>query len=463
MQINTYNASTYIDRRNKLMHHLGKGKVLLLGNRESSVNFKDNWYPFRQDSTFLYYIGLGIPDIDALIDVDSGETILFADELTINDIIWTGPLPSFRDLGKDVGIHKVLPTSKLQSYANGHSLYLPPYRPDHILRLSNLLGLSVNEINGGISEPLIEGIINQRNVKSAEEIESLHEAATLTSRMHLEVMSNAKPDMHEYELVARAQAFGGKNHSRFSFLPICTVRGHVLHNHSYNGQLKKGELLLFDGGLESKMQYAGDMTRTFPVGDKFTDLQKEFYHIVLNMQHKSVELSVSGTRNLDVHMAAAKTLVEGMKALGFMKGDIDEAVAAGAHTLFFQHGLGHMMGLDVHDMENLDEAKVGYGNELKKSTDFGLKSLRLGRTLQEGFVITIEPGLYIIPELIAQFQAQGKYLDFINYNEVEKIGDFGGIRIEDDYVIKETGCELLGEPLIKDVADIEEARRIANQ
>ncbi|GLR20097.1 aminopeptidase P family protein [Portibacter lacus] len=453
MMIHTFSAETYIKRREQLAKTISNGKIFLLGNRESSVNFKDNWYPFRQDSTFLYYAGLNIPSLDLIIDTDTGETTLYGDELTIEDIVWTGPLPTVKEMAEKVGITNVKPLSDLAKDLGGNIHHLPPYRPLHQMRVASL---------GDHSEELIEAIVAQRNVKSPEEIDSLHEACTFTSHMHLEVMSKARRGMHEYDLVAIAKAFGASKNVDFSFLPICTKRGHVLHNHSYDNVLEHGDMILFDSGLESTLHYAGDMTRTFPVDRKFSAIQADMYQIVLNAQKAAIRKSKVGVKFLDVHLESSKTLVKGLIELGIMKGDPEEAVANGAHTMFFQCGLGHLMGLDVHDMENLGEQHVGYGGGMIKSKEFGLKSLRLGRSLEEDFVITIEPGLYIIPELIDQLSAEKKHTSFIDYKELNKIRDFGGIRIEDDYLIKQDGIELLGEPLAKEIKEIEDIRS-ANQ
>lgn len=461
MDIKLFNQQTYIQRRNTLMKNLGKGSILLLGNRESSINFADNWYPFRQDSTFLYYAGLNLPDISILLDCAKGEATLFGDELNIDDIIWTGPLPSLKELAESVGIKNVLPSLQLQNYIDKTAHFLPPYKPEHILKLSELFGSRCDsELKS--SEALIEAIVAQRNIKSEEEIQSLHEACNFTKNMHYELMSKAKEGMYEYELVSMAKAYGASNNVNFSFLPICTTRGHVLHNHSYGNKINNGDMVLFDGGLESSLLYAGDMTRTFPVNNTFSNIQRDLYQIVLNAQKKAISVSKIGVRFLDVHLAAAEILMEGLTSLGICKGDPKEAVKKGAHTMFFQCGLGHLMGLDVHDMENLGEQYVGYGKGMVKSKEFGLKSLRLGRPLEEGYVITIEPGIYIIPELIDKFHSENKFTDFINYSELNKIRNFGGIRIEDDFIVRKGGLELLGDPLAKEIKDVENIRTAAN-
>ena len=458
MEINVFASQTYKNRRDTLKKALGKGVVLILGNDESSINFKDNWYPFRQDSTFLYYFGLNIPGLTALIDIDNDREIIFGNELSIDDIVWTGPQPSLAELAEKVAVKEVLPTSKISDHVNSATLYLPVYRPEHAVKLSNWTGRSVADASSAYSVSLIKAIAGQRSVKSAEELEEINRAATITSDMHLAVMKAAQPGMKEHELVGVAMRTAAEHNVSLSFPPIMTINGSILHNHYYGNTLKEGQMLLFDGGTESPKHYAGDMTRTFPVGARFDERQRALYDIVQEAHSAAVEALKPGAVFRDIHLLAAAKLVEGLKEVGIMKGNVEDAVNAGAHTMFFQCGLGHMMGLDVHDMENYGEQYIGYTDTLVKSKDFGLKSLRLGKAVDKGYVVTIEPGIYIIPELIDMFKAENKYADFIDYNELESYRDFGGIRIEDDYVITENGSDLLGRPLVRNSADVEEVR-----
>ncbi len=452
MHFELFPTQTYLDRRAILKKTLGKGKILLLGNEESSVNFKDNWYPFRQDSTFLYYFGLPIAGLTAIIDIDQDETILFGDELTIDDIIWTGPLPSLQSMAEKVGLSKVLPKDKLEDYLSPDTHYLPPYRPEHHLKLQSWFQGKADQQ----SLELIHAIAKQRTIKSPEEIEQLDIAADLSYQIHKAVMEACQPGMYEYELVAIAQKVTMEQNAKLSFTPILTKDGQTLHNHYYGNRLEEGQMVLFDGGVESPLQYCGDITRTFPVGKAFTSTQKELYQIVLNALKAAEQFVKPGVFFKDVHLLASKKLVEGLTDYGIMKGDPEEAVAAGAHTMFFQCGLGHLLGLDVHDMENLGEPNIGYTEQLKKSTEFGLKSLRLGKQVEEGYALTIEPGIYIIPALIDKFKSEGKFEAFINYNELEKHRHFGGIRIEDDYVITADGARRLGRnPLAREVEEVE--------
>ena len=453
-----FSTATYIARRQILKQQIGMEIILLPGNEESSANYKDNWYPFRQDSTFLYYAGIAQAGLALIIDASTGDEILFGDELSIEDIIWTGSQPALTDLAAAAGIQKVLPLKEITRYLKEEVLFLPPYRAEHTVNISRWLNKNINEIQAGASVRLIKAIAQQRSCKTAEELVQLDKACTITSRMHRAVMMGAKEGMYEYEVAAIAQKVMWEHHSQNAFLPIVTINGNVLHNHYYGNTLTKGKMLLFDGGTELPNAYCGDMTRTIPVGRTFDTRQREIYTIVHAAYSKAVSLLQPGVKFTAVHLGASTVLAEGLKQIGLMKGDVDEAVAAGAHAMFFQCGLGHMMGLDVHDMENLGEPYIGYTDEVLKSKQFGLKSLRLGKELEEGYVLTVEPGIYIIPELIDSWKTKGLHTNFINYDLLETYKDFGGIRVEDDYVITKDGARLLGEPLEITLQEVEAMR-----
>ena len=452
-----FSTDTYIERRKALMKNVGTGKILLLGNQDASINFRDNVYHFRQDSTFLYYIGINLMDLNAILDCDTGEVSLFGDDASIDLIVWMGNQPQLRDLGAKVGIPNVYESKELKNHLTGDIKYLPAYRDKHELNLK--AWLDIQELKPDME--LIHSIISQRNIKTSDEIAQLDIACTLSAQMHEFVLRNAKPYMMEYQLVGLASAFAWNHNAQWSFPPILTKNGQTLHNHYHGHQINEGDLVLYDGGIEIESGYCGDMTRSFPAGKKFSTMQASVYQIVHDSYQTALSMSKPGVYYKDVHLAVAKTMVEGLKALGVMKGDSDEAVASGAHSLFFPHGLGHMLGLDVHDMENLGEIHVGYDSSIEKSTQFGLRSLRLGRQLKQGYVITIEPGIYMIPELIDKFKSEGLHTDFVDYQELEKYRNMGGIRIEDDYVITENGNRRLGESLANDLASIEEMRAVA--
>ncbi len=460
-----YSKETYISRRNELKNKVQAGILLFLGNDESPMNYADNAYSFRQDSTFLYYFGLSMPKLAAVIDLDSGEEILFGDEMTLDEIVWMGRQETLKEKSLKAGLEQVLPLENLHTFLQKvrnqkRSIhYLPPYRPENILRLFHLLGIEPASCKENTSLEFIKAVISQRSIKSSEEINEIEKAVNITREMHLTAMQMAAAGMSENAIAAaiHAKALGGGGNIAYPI--ILTVHGEILHNHHHENILKDGQLILNDSGAETAMGYAGDLTRTFPVSAKFTEAQKEIYTIVFNALDSAVALLKPGTRYLDVHLQACRVIVNGLKELGLMQGDTDEAVAAGAHAMFFQCGTGHMMGLDVHDMEDLGEEYVGYTDALRKNaTQFGLKSLRLGRELQTGFVLTVEPGIYFIPELIDKWKAEGRFTEFINYTQLEQYRNFGGIRIEDNYFITESGAQLLGKPLAKTIQEIEALR-----
>ena len=454
----TFDRDTYISRRRELKKLIGKGRILLLGNNNSPMNYKDNYYPFRQDSTFLYYFGLDIPGLVGIMDVDSDVDIIYGNEVSIDDIIWTGSIPTLESLAQKVGIDRVEPLSFVIKKVNADIHFLPPYRGSQAILLAQLTGKKAHKIENRASMSLIKAIVSQREIKSQEEIDEINRAVTISDEMHLAVMKSARAGMKEYELVSKAAEVAYNHNVMFSFTPIMTTRGQVLHNHFYGNTIQYGDMILFDGGCESPSHYAGDITRTFPVSSTFSDRQRVIYDIVYSAQQNAINMCRPGTLFKDVHYEASRTIVEGMKSLGIVKGDIHAAIENGVHTMFFQCGLGHMMGLDVHDMENLGEPNVGYTNDLVKSTEFGWKSLRLGKALQEGFVITVEPGIYFIPQLVELCKSQNMYKDFINYTELDKWSDFGGIRLEDDFVIRKSGAQLLGIDMPRTSAEVEAIR-----
>lgn len=459
-----FDQSLYAGRRQKLIRQLDSGLVLLLGNEESPINYTDNVYPFRQDSNFLYFCGIDRPHVAAIIDIDEGTTTLFGDDVSVEMIVWTGPQGTLSSLAQKTGIEKVASYDSLsQQIANagakGRNIhYLPPYRADNTIKLHRWLQLGLEEVQNKASVKLIRAVVAQASIKSPEEIVELERAVNITRAMHVAVMQEAGPGKIEAELagIAKGIAIGGGGDLAYSV--ILTVNGQTLHNHDHSNTLKEGQLVLGDFGAETAMHYAGDITRTFPVSRKFTNQQKDIYNIVLDAQVKAIQALQPGIPYKDIHLQACTIITEGLSSLGLMKGDPKAAVAAGAHALFMPHGLGHMIGLDVHDMEDLGEDYVGYDEKIQRSSQFGLKSLRLGRALQAGFVITVEPGIYFIPELIDQWQAEGKFKDFINYSALKAYRNFSGVRIEDNVLITDNGHRILGEPIPKTVEEVEGVR-----
>jgi Xaa-Pro aminopeptidase len=463
MKLQLFNEQVYIDRRNTLKQNIGQdGLILLLGNEDSSMNYKDNCYPFRQDSSFLYYFGLDVQSLAAVIDTDTGEEVIFGDELSIDDIVWTGTLPTVKEMASLVGVKQTNPYQQVVRYihkaiVDGRKVHiLPPYRPENKIKLANWFNVSLEDIADHVSVKLIKAVIAQRVIKTPLEIEQMENAVSISVDMELAVIKHTRPGIKEYELVAKAEEAAMAANARLGYPAIITTYGQTLHTHYYGNTLEEGRMVLSDIGAENAMHYGGDLTRTFPVGRSFTTRQRELYEVVLNSMDHAISMLKPGVRYKDIHLAACQKLVEGLTQVNLMKGDAAEAVAAGAHTMFFQCGLGHMLGMDTHDMEDLGEPYVGYTDTLKKETTiFGLKSLRLGRELEKGFVLTVEPGIYIIPELIDRWAAEKKYAEFINYDVLNTYRDFGGIRIEDNFLITETGSHLLGKYLPKTLKEIE--------
>jgi Xaa-Pro aminopeptidase len=446
-----FEKSTYINRRKKLCESFNEGILLFLGNEESSMNYTDNTYPFRQDSTFLYFFGYHhTPGLAAVVDPVENREIIFGDEATIDTIVWTGPQPTLQAQADRVGIYDVRPLSDLKVFlANAATQgrpvhYLPPYRPEHTLKLSEWLSIAPSSVDAGKSIELIKAVVNLRNYKTAEEVDEIDRAATISYRMHVAGMRAAKEGMKEYEIMSVIHRTALETGCSLSFPIICTTHGETLHNHHYGFTLRKEDMLLIDAGAELASGYCGDISSTMPVSGTFTDRQRTVNEILAEAHRNSVSALKPGIPFREVYYLASKTIVEGMQSIGLMKGDATEAVMAGAHALFFQCGLGHMMGLDVHDMENLGEVWVGYDGE-PKSTQFGIKSLRLARPLEPGFVLTVEPGIYFIPTLIDMWSAEKRFSEFVNYDEVLKWKDFGGIRNEEDYLITNDGYQLLGD------------------
>ncbi|KAA6345268.1 Xaa-Pro aminopeptidase [termite gut metagenome] len=451
---------TYIQRRALLKKAVGSGVLLFLGNDETGLNYEDNTFRFRQDSTFLYFFGLSFAGLSAVIDIDEDREIIFGDELTIDRIVWMGTQSTLKEKSERVGVTETQPATCFIDYL--HKVpekrkvhYLPPYRAEHKLKLMEWLGIPIAKQEASVE--FIRAVVNQRNYKSDEEVTEIEKACDITADMHIAAIKMLRPGMKECEVVAVMEAIAVAAGGDLSFRTIATINGQILHNHSYANTTKSGNLFLIDAGAETAMGYAGDMSSTIPVDKKFTARQKEVYEIQNAMHRGAVETLCPGIPYREVYDITACIMTDGLKDLGLMKGNTEEAVREGAHALFYPHGLGHMMGLDVHDMENLSEVWVGYNGEAK-SKQFGRRSIRLARPLELGFVLTVEPGIYFIPELIDLWKSQGLFRDFINYDVVESYKDFGGIRNEEDYLIIGTGARRLGKKIPLTPKEVEDLR-----
>lgn len=446
-----FSVTTYQQRRLRLREQISSGLLLLLGNVEAPMNYNANTYRFRQDSSFLYFFGLDEPALAGIIDVDTGTETLFGDDVTIDDIIWMGPQPSMRDKAGKCGVKNVLPYAKLaeliaEALKKGRPIhFLPPYRFANKLLLKNLLNIAPEEQKAKASPELIRAVVNLRITKEACEIAEIDQACNLGYAMHVAAMKLCKPGVKESYIAGVMEGMAVSEGYMPSFPVILSQNGETLHNHDHSQILTDGRLLVIDAGVENAMHYASDFTRTLPAGGHYTSKQKEVYDVVLAANNHAFKTAKPGITYRSVHLEAAKIITEGLQQLGLMKGNVAESVAAGAHALFFPHGLGHQMGLDVHDMEDLGENYVGYDNETERAQQFGLGSLRMGRKLQVNYCISNEPGIYFIPALIEQWKQENKLAEFINYDKVTGYIGFGGIRLEDDLLITETGCRLLGD------------------
>ena len=442
---------TYIERRRVLKQSVGSGLLLFLGNTEIGRNYLDNIYHFRQDSTFLYYFASDYAGLAAIIDIDEEKEIIFGNELTIDDIVWTGVQPTIKEKCERVGITTTMPMAQLATYlknaqAKGQTIhFLPPYRGEQQVWLQELLGIAPAAQSAAASMKFIRAVINQRNYKSAEEIEQIEEAIGVSVDMHCAAMRAVRPGMTEAQIVSIVHAEAAKHNFDLSFPIIATVNGQTLHNHAYGTEpLKEGQMFLLDTGCENAMHYAGDLTTTMPVGKHFTEQQRTVCNILRTAHLAAVNALKPGIEFRDVHNIVLTEIAKGMTDLGLMKGNPEEAARAGAACMFLPHGLGHMMGLDVHDMENLGEVNVGYEEGRTKSTQFGFKSLRLAKALEPGYVFTVEPGIYFIPDLIDKWRAEKQFTDFICYDKLDAWRNFGGIRNEEDWLVFEGGARRLG-------------------
>ncbi len=456
-----FKKEVYADRRNRLKKEVGSGVALFLGNVEAAFNYPANTYHFRQDSHFLYFFGIDLPGFAAVIDFDNGKEYIFGNDFDIDDIIWMGPQPKVAELAAQVGITNTDTLAGLETFIDnvlkeGRKVhYLPPYRGETDIQLAHLTNTAISDVRQQASAELIKAVVKLKEVKDEYEIAEIEKAVDIAYKMHTTAMKMAKPGVIEQEIAGTIEGISLALGGPVSFPIILSMDVQTLHNHYHGNVLEEGRMMVTDAGAETQMHYASDITRTVPVGGKFNKRQAGIYQTVLNANMNAIEAIKPGIKYRDIHFLAARTIVDGLKEIGLMKGDTNAAVEAGAHTLFMPHGLGHMMGMDVHDMEGLGEDYVGYDEHTERSKEFGTAYLRLAKELKPGFVLTVEPGIYFIPELIDQFRAEGKFADFINYDVVETYKDFGGVRIEDDVLVTETGYRVLGKPIPKTIEEVE--------
>lgn len=456
-----FDKNIYIHRRNALQKKVKNGILLFLGNNESSMNYPSNTYHYRQDSHFIYFFGIHLDHLAAIIDIDEQKEIIFGDDYTIDDIIWMGNQPSIQSLADNCGVQYTQTSESLIAYLHkaqqaGRTIhFLPPYRDDNKIFLHKSLGIPFEALKQSASEEFIKAVVSLREIKEEEEIMELEKACNVGVEMHLTAMRQCKAGKLERQLSGMIEGIALSHGNGVSFPVILSQNGETLHNHNHEQVLKDGRLLLVDAGAELKSGYSSDYTRTFPVSGKFTQKQKEIYEIVLQANMEAIAKAKPGIPYYEVHLHATTIIAKGLTQLGLMKNNPEEATKIGAHALFMPHGLGHMLGLDVHDMEDVGENYVGYDTHTHRSTIFGHGSLRCGKTLKKGFVLTVEPGIYFIPQLIDIWEKEKKFTEYINYDKVREYIGFGGIRIEDDILITDTACRVLGNPLPKKVEEIE--------
>ncbi|MEI6348658.1 MAG: aminopeptidase P family protein [Bacteroidota bacterium] len=456
-----FNKEMYINRRTALMKSVNGGILILSGNTESPMNYPSNTYHFRQDSNFSYFTGLEIPNLALIMDLDNNTTILYGDDFEIDDIIWMGPQPSVGELALKCGITSTAPYQGFDAaLKNANSVgkkihFLPPYRAETKIQLNTLLNIPFELLKEKSSVDFIKAVVSLREIKSSVEIEQMEKACHTGFKMQTTAMKICKPGIYEREIAGAIEGIAIGDGGCVSFPVILSQHGETLHNHDHSQILEAGKLLLVDCGAENNQNYCSDYTRTIPVSGTYSPIQKQIYEIVLKANMDAIAAVKPGVKNIDIHLLACKVIAEGLKEAGLMKGDVDAAVKAGAHALFMPHGLGHMLGMDVHDMEGLGENYVGYNDSIKRSEQFGTAYVRLGKELKPGYVLTVEPGIYFIPTLIDIWKKEGKFTEFINYEKLEAFKTFGGIRIEDDVLVTETGGRVLGTPVPKTVAEIE--------
>ncbi len=465
-----FDKEVYISRRKALLEQMRseKGVILFLGNVEAPAQYRDNCYKWRQDSTWLYYFGIDEPRFAATIDLESGRETIYADDFSIDDIIWMGPMPTVRSLAESAGVGNTAGYSDLQAALKGRKVHFVPASRYHTaLKLSSLLGISPDLVfsNGkkgcpSASEPLVRAIVSQRLVKQPCEIEQIENACEIGYEMHTVARNGIRPGRVEQEIVGEMEGVTLSKGWGVSFATILTQHGEIFHCHSHDCVIEPGKLMVIDAGAENNMHYASDFTRTYPTGGRFTSRQRDIYTIVCDCNELAYSLVRPGVAYRDVHLAVAARMLDGLKSLGLVHGNVGDMVEAGIAGLFMPHGLGHNMGLDVHDMEDYGEDLVGYDPDQTRSPQLGLGSLRMARRLREGNVITDEPGIYFIPDLIRAWKAEGTGRDFVDYGRLEGYFDFGGIRLEDDLLVTSDGVRRLGSrrlPISPD--DVEEAMR----
>lgn len=461
-----FSKETYINRRNILKQKVKSGMIVLFGNNNVPVNYPNNSYKYRQDSSFLYYFGQQREGLIGIIDIDNDCEYLLGDDININDIIWTGYVPSVKELAEEIGVHKTAPINKLGDIIKNHLPisessptlhFLPQYRHDIMILLGDVLNVHPLKVNDMASVTLIKSVVDMRAVKSSEEIEEIERALSIGYEMHTTAMKLCRPGVSERYIAGVLSGIAESKGCMESFQTILTMHGEIFHGNPSDAPLEAGRLMLCDAGAETINNYCSDHTRVTPISGKFTSRQRDIYSIVEQCHDLVISLAKPEKKWIDIHLDVCRHMVSCLKDIGLMKGNVDNAVEAGAHALFFPHGLGHMLGMDVHDMEGFGQVHVGFDEDVRPSDQFGTNNLRCGRRIKSGWVLTDEPGIYFIPILINQWKGEKKHQEFICYDKIDNYYDFGGIRIEDDILITDSGCRMLGNKIIPyHISDVED-------
>ena len=452
-----FSKDVYARRRQTLVAKMAdsaaegkRGIALFIGNTEAPAQYKDNCYKFRQDSTWLYFFGIDQPLYAAIIDLDNGNETIFANDVEIGDIIWMGPQPSVASVAASVGVERSAPYTDLNAavakvLAEGRPVhFVKPSRYYNTMKIASLLGCGTDEVAGRFSLALTKAIISMRLVKEDCEIEVIDDACNLGYEMHTVARNSIVPGIIEQEIVGKMDGVTLSKGWGVSFPTILTQHGETLHNHLHDKIIEPGKLMVIDAGAESNVHYASDFTRTYPTSGKFTAKQREIYQIVCDCNEFAFSMTSPGISYREVHLKTMHLMLEELRALDIVRGDVQDMVEAGIAGLFMPHGLGHNMGLDVHDMEDYGENYVGYDDDQSRSPQLGLGSLRMARKLVPGNVITDEPGIYFIPALIEKWKSEKTDQGFVNYSKLESYYDFGGIRLEDDVLVTADGARRLG-------------------
>jgi Xaa-Pro aminopeptidase len=451
---NTDSLAVALRQRRQKLAHLINHPVLLWSGGNISRNYPSNTFPFRASSHFLYFAGL--PLENAAIYLKDGKLELFINNANPSQTLWQGETPKRQEIAEKIGADAAFPLSDLESRVNNAAtIALQDYAT--LLTQSQLLNRPLPNANSplGIDLELTKAIISLRLSHDAAALAEIRQATAVTVAAHKAGMAATSKAKIEAGIRAAMESVIIAENMTFAYPSIVTVRGEVLHNEHYHHPLKNGDLLLADVGAETAMGWAGDVTRTWPISGKFSPTQRAIYDLVLAAHDACIAKMSPGVEYIDIHLLAAQVIAEGLVDLGILQGQPNDLVEMDAHALFFVHGIGHLIGLDVHDMEDFGDL-AGYQEGRERSNRFGLNYLRLNRTLQPGMLVSIEPGFYQVPAILNHPENRLKYQNIVNWERLEQFADVRGIRIEDDVLVTEIGTEVLTANLPTHADEIEQ-------